>query len=391
MKNVNVRYVFDRVNATGYRKKEKGKEYKEKGLLQVEVRKIGTSNKVFISTNIYIKPDQFSSENGFTCKNHKFALKITSEGRNIFNKVFEFVTSDICRGLEDVKKWNSSDNNSSFLSFYNEILKEKSLTLSLNTIKHHLSLEKRLKAFGRLCSFNDLTYENIIKFDVFLKKENLAQTSVYKNHSVLRSYIQEAVNRDYIKYSPYNRFQPKKGRGEETVFLNDDEIKKIQEKDFSGSVDDKLQKTKDMFLFQCFTGLSYVDMASFKKDNILKVEGHDVIRGFRGKTKEQYVIFLLPEAREILEKYNYELPIISNQKYNDYLKLVASNAGINKHITSHVGRHTFATYLLNKGVPIESVSVAMGHTNIKQTQVYARMLSSTSVRDIANILGKKIK
>lgn len=390
MNDVNVKYIYDRTNATGFRKTEKGVEYKKEALLQIEVRQINTSKKIYISTGIKLSPKQFSTNEGFTCKNHPFALKITAKGRDIFNKVFSYATSDKCKKLSDVKNWNKQNTNTnSFLDFFKELKNTKALTLAYNTMKHHRSLLERLVKYGLFETFDDLTYENIMKFDTLLKEDNLGQTTVYKNHSVLRSYIQEAINRGYLEVSPYNRYQPKKGKGEERLFLSEAEIKQIEMIDYSTTVDDKLQKTKDLFLFQCFTGLSYADLTKFSKDDIMYIDGYETIRGRRQKTKEDYVIFLLPEAKKILESYNYKLPIISNQKYNDYLKLLAADTKINKHVSSHVGRHTFATYLLNKGVKIESVSVAMGHTNIKQTQVYARMLAQTSIQDIASVFDSK--
>jgi site-specific recombinase XerD len=94
----------------------------------------------------------------------------------------------------------------------------------------------------------------------------------------------------------------------------------------------------------------------------------------------------LPEAERIAEKYGYSLPKISNQKYNDYLKLLGAGAGITKSLTSHVARHTFATYLINRNIPIESVSKALGHASIRQTQHYARLLGKKVIEDMKTLL-----
>ena len=113
---------------------------------------------------------------------------------------------------------------------------------------------------------------------------------------------------------------------------------------------------------------------AFTPDWIYEAEGVKVFRDARSKTDVGFFSVLLPEAEEILKKYYGSLPRYSNQKYNDYLKLIAIACGIKKHLTTHVARHTFATYLLNRDVPIETVSKAVGHTSIKQTQHYAKLL-----------------
>jgi site-specific recombinase XerD len=118
-----------------------------------------------------------------------------------------------------------------------------------------------------------------------------------------------------------------------------------------------------MFIFQCFTGLAYIDLMSFNRSVISEMDGYKVIRSSRTKTDESFVSLFLPEAERIAEMYGYAFPGLSNQKYNDYLKLLGAGAGISKRLTSHVARHTYATYLLNKGIPIETVSRAMGDAN----------------------------
>jgi len=124
----------------------------------------------------------------------------------------------------------------------------------------------------------------------------------------------------------------------------------------------------------------------FSKDYISEIDGMKVIRSNRQKTDEPFIALFLPEAEKIANKYSYDLPKLTNQKYNDYLKLLGSGAELKKTLTSHVARHTFATYLLNKDIPIETVSKAMGHSNIKMTEHYAKMLGRKVVRDMKKLL-----
>ena len=134
--------------------------------------------------------------------------------------------------------------------------------------------------------------------------------------------------------------------------------------------------------------MAYVDMQRFSRMDLSEMDGQPVIRSSRTKTDESFVLLFLPEAGRIAEKYGYTLPRISNQKYNDYLKLLGAGAGITKSLTSHVARHTFATCLINKNVPLESVSKALGHASIRQTQHYARLLGKKVIHDMRKLLAE---
>jgi len=181
----------------------------------------------------------------------------------------------------------------------------------------------------------------------------------------------------------YLDFEVKRGKHKDPVFLTPAEIDKIKKYKPANS---KLERVKDLFLFQCFTGLAYVDMQCFSKESIIDVNGEDAIRSSRVKTDESYMLRFLPVAKEIAEKYDYELPKISNQKYNNYLGVLAEASGISKKITSHVARHTFATYSLNKGVSLKVVSKALGHSSIKQTERYAKMSEETIMSEMKKLL-----
>jgi len=162
---------------------------------------------------------------------------------------------------------------------------------------------------------------------------------------------------------------------------------------------DRLNQVKDIFLFSCFTGLAYSDVKKLSRKNIgIGVDGERWIFINRTKTDTRSNIPLLPIAKALLEKYenhpqaiNQEklLPILSNQKMNSYLKEIADVCEINKELTFHIARHTFATTVtLSNGVPIESVSKMLGHKNLKTTQHYAKILD-LKVSDDMKILREK--
>lgn len=179
----------------------------------------------------------------------------------------------------------------------------------------------------------------------------------------------------------------------ERPYLKKEEIQMIYEKEF---VSDRLTQVRDIFLFSCYTGLAYVDVKQLSKSNINKgIDGDQWIFTHRQKTDTSTRIPLLPLAQELVLKYENHpqcvnsdvlFPVLSNQKMNSYLKEIASICGINKDLTFHIARHTFATTVtLSNGVPIESVSKMLGHTNIKTTQHYAKILDKKVSDDMANL------
>ena len=147
-----------------------------------------------------------------------------------------------------------------------------------------------------------------------------------------------------------------------------------------------------MFVFQTYTCLSYVDLAAFDPKKIVMVKGKKVYVEKRGKTKQTFTIPLLSPALEILKKYNNKLPIISNVKYNEYLKVVAQAAGIDKPLSSHWARHTGATLLLNEGgVDMKIIARICGHSSTRITEkVYAATVDDTVVDALTEAEEKMI-
>ena len=145
-------------------------------------------------------------------------------------------------------------------------------------------------------------------------------------------------------------------------------------------VEERIERVRDLFLMQCYTGLAYSDLMDFDWRRVDEERGRMILRGCRRKTGMEFMVVLTDKALEILERYGYALPKISNEQYNLRLKVVADAAGIDKPIASHWGRRTCGMYLLNHGVRMEVVSKVLGHSSIKTTeQTYARILSDTVI------------
>ena len=176
-------------------------------------------------------------------------------------------------------------------------------------------------------------------------------------------------------------------------FLTEEELQSIIKKDFEI---DRLGFVRDLFVFSCFTGLSYIDVKKLKADNIVTLNGIEWIKMAREKTSTPVSVVLFDGAKCIIMKYENDpkrkdklFPSMSNQKMNQYLKEIATSCGIKKNITFHMARHTFATLTLSKGVPIESVSRMLGHTNIKTTQIYAKITNKKIEEDMTKFFNDK--
>lgn len=208
--------------------------------------------------------------------------------------------------------------------------------------------------------------------------------------------IRICIANGWLDKSPFVNYKSKV-KEVERAFLLEEEIQAIANKVFAT---DRLNQVKDIFLFSCFTGLAYIDVKKLTKNNItIGIDGEKWIYTNRQKTDTRSNIPLLPMAEEIIAKYKEHpqclnegklLPVLSNQKMNSYLKEMADVCGINKELTFHIARHTFATTVtLTNGVPIESVSKMLGHKNLRTTQHYAKILDRKVSEDM-KILKQKL-
>ena len=177
----------------------------------------------------------------------------------------------------------------------------------------------------------------------------------------------------------------------ERDFLTDEEINAIIQKELKIP---RLDLVRDIFIFSCFTGLAYIDVANLTEDHIVELDGKQWNMTKRQKTKIATNIILLDIPKMIIEKYasvrkdGKLLPILSNQKMNSYLKEIADVCKINKNLTYHCARHTFATMSISKGVPIETVSKMLGHQRIQTTQIYARITNKKLEADMLALSSK---
>jgi integrase len=200
----------------------------------------------------------------------------------------------------------------------------------------------------------------------------------------LKAVLSQAQHDRIIESNPMFNF-PMRLEPKEIIFLTKEEVSTIYRKEIENK---RLEKVRDMFVLSCFTALSFIDQKRFdaKKDIKKDEKGKIYILKERKKSNVPAIIPLLPTAIEILEKYNYKLPIPSNQKYNAYLKEIQDICSLKKELHTHLCRHTCATLLLNNGVPLLTVSHVLGHASTKETEkTYARFLPSSIIEDVNNV------
>ena len=290
--------------------------------------------------------------------------------------------------------WNEKDamsNEPSFLEWFEH--QTEILNLSHGTVKHYISLRTRLIEFGKIKQWADVTTENISEFDAWLHKrklgngEAITDAAVYKYHKCLKAMLNRAVTFDKIDRNPCDRLKFKRGETENIEYLTEDEMKAIEK--LKVPTGTQIEVARDLFIFQMYTGLSYSDTQAFDFSQYKKVKGKWINTGERIKTGVAYVSSLLPPAVAVLEKYGWTVPKIDNADYNHMLKVVGTMANIPTKMHTHLARHTFATWMLRNGAKIENVSRMLGHTNIRQTQRYAKVLAESVHEDFDKVSKKK--
>ncbi|GAA3971837.1 site-specific integrase [Pedobacter ginsengiterrae] len=273
---------------------------------------------------------------------------------------------------------------------------------AIGTLKRFQVLERHLTAFMnekyQLTDINikDIDHAFIRDFDFFLRSVNgCANNTTVRYLKSLGKILRISMSLKWIDRDPMLGYKLR-SKNVERSFLTEDELTKISEKQF---LTERLGQVRDVFIFCCFTGLAYSDIEKLRLSNIKTgVDGKKWVYVNRTKTGTRSAIPLLLPAISVLERYNDHpycvtkdraLPVSSNQKMNEYLKEIATVCGIDKPLSSHIARHTFATTVtLLNGVPMESVSKMLGHTNIRTTQIYAKVLDIKVSADMA-ILNNK--
>lgn len=365
MKYPVLRFVFDRKHTASKT---------TKGTVQIEI--LFERKRKWLSTGVRLYSDQWSEKT--KVKNTVQSLDLNERLDTQMQNINEFINGLVKNKepfsfdkLEHFLKY--SQTKESFIDFIKRRVGERT-DLRQGTLNTHASLITSLEEFGRIVYFTDVTTANIMHYDNFLHGKYNKQTTIHGYHKRLKRYINEAIKYDLLKDNPYNKLKFERGKNEGIKYLTLEQIKQIQG---LKTASESIERVRDLFVFQCFTGLSYADLFNFDFSGVIKKGNKFFIRDVRVKTEEEYFLMLLKPAMEILQKYDFKLPVISNYQYNLRLKVVQELARIKQNLHSHMARHSFAVMALNMGVSIENLAKMMGHTDIKTTQIYAKVLNKS--------------
>lgn len=324
-----------------------------------------------IKTNIYVQHE-----------------KLTSQGKTI--------TAEILRNK--LTGGNQEKNKSlvELFKYHNQQVKElagKEMAIATytryeTTLRHVIQfLQWKYKKDD--VSLDEVTHNFISELDFFLRSvRNNSNNTCVKYIKNFKKIIRIALSNNWIEHDPFINY---KGRVKviEKHYLTELELNAISIKELHTI---RLDQVRDIFVFCCYTGLAYADVKKLSYEHVvIGIDGEQWIKTNRTKTDVKSSIPLLPPALKILDKYkeqmagnklNRLLPVLSGQKMNAYLKEIADICCISKNMSMHLGRHSFATLMLTNGVSIESVSKMLGHTNIRTTQHYAKILDQKISEDI---------
>lgn len=380
-----------------------------KGTAPIYLRITINKDKAEISTGVVIHPNSWNNKKGIVKGNSNEAKALNQKLKQLKEAVLkihnEITTTGIPLSPDIIKQrlFGTDDNQITLMYAFNyhHVLLDKQTNNSAMKTKYNTLLSKVAGFLNYEYNREDLylkelNHQFIVKFELYLKSEHgIGHNTAIKYVQFLKKIIHMSVAHGWIVQNPFANFKcslVSVDRG----YLSLAELNKLQQKHFTIA---RLEDVKNIFLFCCYTGLAYVDVKALGRQHLVqKDDGNTWIIIHRRKTGIRSPIPLLQQAQMILDKYmdgkigqDSLLPVISNQKMNAYLKEIGAVCGIEKSLTFHLARHTFATTItLSNGVPIETVSKMLGHTNLKTTQVYAKVLDLKIAHDM-NVLSEKLK
>jgi site-specific recombinase XerD len=389
----------------------------KEGLAPIYCRITVDSKRAEISIKRNVKPSDWSNT-GKVKGNSETARQINAYIKQVEAKIFESYRELLAKNqlptAEAIRNAYLGINNNLKGMTLNNLIEyhntEQKDTLEWGTLKNYLTTQKYITMFLKEVMktsdvfLSQLSYKFLTDFEMFLRKHQptdhhkpCGNNTVMKHIERLRKMINLAVRNEWLEKDPFIKFQKKLTKSNRE-FLNNEELHAIENKEFKIA---RLQQVKDLFVFSCYTGLAYIDVMQLTSENVTRgIDGEFWLFTSRQKTDSSVSIPLLPKALEIIEKYKENpavinkgalLPIISNQRLNSYLKEIADLCGINKNLTFHLARHTFATTVtLTNGVPMETVSKLLGHNSIRTTQIYAKVVE-TKVSNDMKALKEKLK
>nr|WP_321411905.1 site-specific integrase [uncultured Carboxylicivirga sp.] len=377
------------------------------GTYPIYIRATLDGRRIELSTGVFVSDESWNKTEQKIINKYPNAKLLNNRLSKVVNKLIEIYYQLEALGdeydIQSIKEHFSGTPKfylvNTFQIVIDSIEKKVGFGYSYGTYKHYKTTLKRLKLFlndsynKQDISLNKIDYNFLNSFDTWLKvKHQVSGHTVGKYHKQLKKVLNDAIALKLLDKNPYTNFKIKSYQGKRD-FLTMEEVNTIEGKQFEFA---RINVVRDIFIFACYTGLSYSDIANLTLKHIMRGDDNEEwIVVDRKKTDNRCRIPLLPKAKCIIEKYkDYPvsnnkgrlLPVNSNQKMNAYLKEIADICKINKNLSMHVARHTFATSVtLANGVPIETVSKMLGHDSLKTTQIYGKIIDSKISKDMKKL------
>lgn len=376
------------------------KNLNKRGMALVQIEAYLNRKKKYFSTKVYLKPDQWDAKRR-RVRNHPNADALN---RMIYEYMAEIEKKEL--GMWQQKKSISLDalkdalvtsqgEEESFLAFFRkEILNSR---LKESTKQNHLSTLELLRKYKKDISFTELTFEFISSFDQYLQSKGYHVNTIAKHMKHLKRHINVAINKEYMEIQKYafRKYKIKSVENKHT-HLSPDELYKIEKLNL-GDKYERLEKTKDAFLFCCYAGMRYSDFVNLTAENIVKIQKDTwlIYKTIKTRIEVRLPLYLLFKGKglQILNKYQDNLSdffkLRDNSNVNKELLIISRLAEINKKVSFHTARHTNATLLIYNGVNITTVQKLLGHKSVKTTQVYTNVMDMTIVRDLEKAKSTK--
>ena len=353
----------------------------------VEIRVTHDRKQKYISTGIGLYPNQWKNGKIVNCENiyeiSQILDKLVSNVRDVLIDMLQEGNIDLGQIQERLRRMEFEK--ISFIDFCNQRAEIRKYGKRKDTQERYERFLRFFLQWGKIKLFSDITDANIIAYDKYLTHKGMRPYSKWNNyHRFLNSFILDAIDDGLLRRNPYKWVNIEKCKESNSLdkCLTLEEFKKLKSTKMPTEC---LERVRDLFVFQTYTCMRYSDLAGFNHNNISIINGTEVYKCIQKKTKKVATIPLLRPALDIIDKYKGYLPIISNVRYNAYLKVVAQCAGIDKPLSTHWARHTGATILLNEGIDMKIVTKICGHSSTKITeQIYAKLLDETVVDAIKN-------
>lgn len=371
-----------------------------KGTALVQVEAYLDRRKKYFSTRVYLRPEQWDVRKSVV-KNHPNADALN-------RLLYEFVADiekkelDLWQkgkriSLELLKSSVEGDcSDGSFIDFFRQEVTEAPLKES--TRRNHLSTLALLRQFQRNVAFGDVTFEFVTGFEAFLRARGYHTNTIAKHLKHLKRVVNLAINKDYIEIQKYafRKYRIKTVDSRHT-YLSPEELSCLENLRLDEN-ERRWQKTLDAFLFCCYAGLRYSDFVNLSADNLVYIRKKTwlVYRAVKTEVEVRLPLYLLfnGKALHILGKYKDALNdffrLKNNSNVNKELAVLATRAGLKKHLSFHTARHTNATLLIYNGVNITTVQKLLGHKSVKTTQGYANIMDMTIVHDLEKAVDRKL-